>query len=362
MNIATHYDVTIYKLLDDNYNIDWYFGDNYWDLKKADLSCLKGGVHEVHTKCLWGGWSFQKGILALLKKDYSNYIILGETRSLSTWLFLLVSKFHHRKKVILWSHGWYGKESKLEVFLKKIFFKMANSGVILYGNYAKSLMIMEGFNPEKLYVRHNSLDHNKQIELRNSGLYSNIFKVHFDNDYPVIVMIGRLIYRKHLNLLFEAMSILREEGHFYNAVLIGDGDDRERLQKIALGKSLSNNIWFYGACYDEKINAELVYNSDLCVLPGDVGLTAVHSMTFGLPIITHNYFPFHAPEREAIIPGKTGDFYEYGNVQSLANTIQNWVDTHKDRESIRLACYKEIDDNWTPEFQYNAISNALNNA
>ena len=361
MNIATHYDAPIYKLLDEHYDVSWYFGDNAGGIKTLDPSFFKGEYHQSQTKNLVGGWYYQQGVPSLISKDFDRYIILGETRSLSTWLFLFRSLFHRKKKVFAWSHGWYGKETKLETFLKKIFFKMPNGGVILYGNYARNLMIKEGFNPEKLFVRHNSLDHSKQAELRNSGLASDIYKNHFQNDNPVIVMIGRLNARKHLDMLIDAMAILRSKGHGYNAVLIGDGEDRTRLETLAKENNLSENIWFYGACYDEKENAELVYNSDLCVLPGDVGLTAMHTMTFGVPLISHNHFPFHGPEHEAIIPGMTGDFYEYGDVNSLATTIQNWFEAHTDREAIRLACYKEIDENWTPEYQFGVISNAIEN-
>ena len=54
--------------------------------------------------------------------------------------------------------------------------------------------------------------------------------------------------------------------------------------------NLQDQIWFYGACYDESKLGELIFNADLCVSPGNVGLTAVHSMGYGTPVITHNNF------------------------------------------------------------------------
>jgi glycosyltransferase involved in cell wall biosynthesis len=84
---------------------------------------------------------------------------------------------------------------------------------------------------------------------------------------------------------------MRSRGFFCNAVLIGDGEDRLRLEGIVKERGVNKQVWFYGACYDEKQNAELIYNADMCVVPGDVGLTAIHSMMFGTPVISHNYFP-----------------------------------------------------------------------
>ena len=77
-------------------------------------------------------------------------------------------------------------------------------------------------------------------------------------------------------------------------------------------------------CFDEKINAELIYNADLCVAPGNIGLTAMHVLMFGCPAISHNNFKWQMPEFESIIPGHTGDFFEYDNVEDLARSISQW--------------------------------------
>lgn len=115
-------------------------------------------------------------------------------------------------------------------------------------------------------------------------------------------------------------------------------------------------MWFYGACYDEKPNAELIYNADLCVAPGNVGLTAMHTMVFGTPVISHNDFKWQMPEFEAIHPNETGDFFEYKNTESLASTISNWFSVHKsDRAEVRRFCYHEIDTQWNPNFQIKVI-------
>jgi glycosyltransferase involved in cell wall biosynthesis len=119
-------------------------------------------------------------------------------------------------------------------------------------------------------------------------------------------------------------------------------------------------VWFYGACYDERQIAELIYNADLCIAPGNIGLTAMHSLVFGCPAISHNDFKWQMPEFESIHPGITGDFFEMGNVESLADIISRWFAEHKGkREEIRQACYNEIDTYWTPEFELSVLKNAL---
>ena len=61
---------------------------------------------------------------------------------------------------------------------------------------------------------------------------------------------------------------------------------------------------------------------DVLVSPGEVGLTAIHSMTYGTPVITHNNFSCQMPEHEVIIPGITGEFFDYDNpINSMSKLI-----------------------------------------
>lgn len=357
---ASHYRETIYRAIDEEFDSDLYFGiPPKGEIKQMDTTGFKGHVHYTKIYSV-GSLFFQSGVLSLIWEPYDIYLGLGETHGISTWLFpILVRLFKPKKKVFFWSHGWYGKESKIQTVVKKVFFRLPNGGTFVYGDYARNLMIKEGLPANKIFVIHNSLAYHKQLELRNMVKPQPLYEEHFGNTNPVLLMIGRLNIRKHMDILFYALSKLNEKGIFYNIVLIGDGEDKEKLMKLSEELSIKKQVWFYGACYDERMNADLIYNSDLCVVPGDVGLTAIHSMMFGTPVISHNHFPFQGPEHEAIRPGLTGDFYDFGSVDSLAETINLWFLNHSDRAAVRSACYREIDTQWTPEFQINVLKEHL---
>lgn len=359
-NVASHYRKAVFLLMDKTFDIDYLFGDSLGDIKQMDTSLLKGKVEKTKTKRVIGRWYWQPGLVGKLFKPYNCYLLIGESRALATWVFcILACLIGKREKVFFWTHGWYGKETGIEKRLKKFYFRLAGGGIFLYGNYARDLMIKEGFNPDKLYVIHNSLDYAQQLTLRSKCEESSIYTDYFGNSNPVLVMIGRLNMRKHLDMLFKAVARLRGEGRFYNIVLIGDGEDKSKLVDLSKNLGITEQVWFYGACYDEATNANLIYNADLCVVPGDVGLTAIHSMMFGTPVVTHNHFPFQGPEFEAIHKGQTGDYYEYGSIDSLANTIKEWFADNSKREEIRKACYNEIDTQWTPEFQIAVLKKYL---
>lgn len=321
-----------------------------------DYSLLKGKVTEGPIKHI-GCWSYHPGIQKLLWKDYDAYILLGESRSLSTWLFCLRAwLFHPKKRVYFWSHGWYGKESRIERIVKKWLFMLPNCGSFLYGNYSRDLMIKEGFNPEKLYVIHNSLAYDEQVAIRKQLTPSPIYKEHFGNENPNLMFVGRLTHIKKLDLVIRAMALLKYKGQSYNMTFIGGGETQDELQKLASGLGLEKNVWFYGPCYDEKELSGLIYNADLCVSPGNVGLTAMHTMVFGTPVLTHNDFPHQMPEFEAIHDGETGSFFKIDDVESLAESISKWcIEKGDKREEVRRACMKEIDENWTPQYQIKVL-------
>lgn len=356
-NKAVHYRSAIYRTIDDNFECDWYLGHSSDEMSPDTLKSFTF----IETIQLGKHFKLQRGVLKLsCKKDYDSYLMTGELYNITTWLFCLLNRlFHHSSKLYFWTHGFYGKESWIRKLLKKIFFQMAD-GIFLYGNYARNLMIKEGFSPDKLFVIHNSLAYEQQLALRKTLVWRPIYNEHFGNDDCNLIFIGRLTTVKHLDILIRAIKLLLNQGKCYNLTFIGDGVERENLIELSKELGLLNRIWFYGACFDETINAEFIYNADLCVSPGNVGLTAMHCMVFGTPVLTHNSFPYQMPEFEAIHEGKTGAFFEYGNVESLARKISQWCEENKGcREQIRQACYHEIDTQWTPQFQIEVLKQHL---
>ena len=114
-----------------------------------------------------------------------------------------------------------------------------------------------------------------------------------------------------------------------------------------------------GALYDESEIARYLYWADLCVSPGNVGLTAIHALSYGLPVITNDNFETQMPEFEAIEQGRTGDFFCEGDVGSLADRIELWLSRNPNREQVRQRCYEVIDTKYNPSHQVEVLSQVL---
>lgn len=353
----SHYRKLIYLLMQEQMQCEFVFGRGYTSVKSIDLSIFNKAVEVPKLPLGLGGWYKMPGALKEMKK-YDVVINDMGIMCLTSWLFLLKAKFRNQK-VYHWDHGWYGREGFVKKWMKRLYFGLAD-GTFVYGNYARNLMIKNGFNGGKLHVIHNSLDYDFQLKIREKVERTGIFEKHFGNSSPVLCFIGRLTPVKKLDQIIDALLILKNRGLECNLVLIGEGPEYNRLLDKVERLDLHKNIWFYGACYEEMVNAELIYNADLCVAPGNIGLTAMHAMMFGCPCISHNDFPWQMPEFEAIKQGITGDFFWHNDITSLANCISRWFDQHAGkREEVRAECYKEIDENWNPHKQIEIIKKVI---
>jgi glycosyltransferase involved in cell wall biosynthesis len=317
------------------------------------LSNFKGELNNIK---IFSAIYWQKGAVSLFFKKYDKYIVLGEYYCISTWCILFLCRFS-RKKIYLWSHGWYGNENFIKKVIKKVFFNLSD-GLFLYGNHAKKLMVKEGFKSKNLHVVNNSLNYDEQLIVRKKLQSSNIYSLYFKNDFPVIIFIGRLTKVKKLEQLISAVRILKERDVDVNLVFIGTGTEDVNL-KCILHKIGFNDFWFYGACYEEEKIGELIYNATICISPGNVGLTAMHSLVYGTPVITHSDFENQMPEFEAIDEGVSGSFFLKDSEIDLVNKIIYWLSNSQSRQSIRDNCFEIIDRKFNPHFQLEVIRRVL---
>ena len=358
-NIGSHYRSAIYRLMDREFGCDFCFGDGWDDIKKMDYSTLHGKVIEVRNVRKPHIY-FQKGLMKMLRADYDTYIICAETRNMSAWFFLLVRKmFYPKKRVFAWIHGMLGKEGAAKRLMYR-FQQWLMTGSFIYNERSVKIMIEHGVPANKLHTIYNSLDYDAQLEIRKTLSASSIYHEHFGNGNRNIVFIGRLTKVKRFDLLLDAVAILKQRGVMVNVTFIGDGVERQGMELRTTELGIRDQVWFYGACYDESKNAEMIYNADLCVSPGNIGLTSMHALMFGCPAITNDDFDHQMPEFEAIKKGISGAFFKSDDSESLADTISDWFSAHgNDREEVRKACFEEIDTKWNPYNQLRILKEVL---
>lgn len=303
---------------------------------------------------------WQRGLLKLaLRRDLDVIIYLGNVNFLSTWCSALVARISG-KRVLFWTHGWIRDEQGVKGQVRNYFYRLAH-GLLLYGKRAKLIGIKNGFHQDILYVVYNSLDYEMQVAARSKvtpGRIRQVRSMYFPrSDSPILICTSRLTRLRELDLLLSAMTLLQKQSLHTCLILVGDGPERDHLTRMVTDLSLT--VHFYGPCYDEFRLAELIMSANLTIAPGKVGLTAMHSLVYGTPVITHDDLDNQMPESEAIEPGQTGDFFKRGDANDLARVIQKWLALPWPDENIRKRCMSVIECCYNPNFQRRVINRAV---
>tara|TARA_R110000868_G_scaffold20682_2_gene87176 strand:- start:5370 stop:6545 length:1176 start_codon:yes stop_codon:yes gene_type:complete len=306
---------------------------------------------------------WQTGIVKeILKSKYKVFVYEGAIAHYPIWWFAFLCKLRG-KKVLYWTHGNRGDDRGVKKVLRKILFKYLGDGLLLYGNYQRNNMIADGYNPDRLFVIYNSLQPEKQFQLL-SKLDANQLKITkqrlFSNpDNYTLIFIGRLVSHKGVMQILDMINSFKNEQVLLNCIFIGDGPEKDKMIDFCTKNALEKQIYFTGALYEEEAIAPYFVMADLMVSPGNVGLNCIHSLAYGVPVLTHSNFTYQNPEVEAIVNGETGVFFEYENMQDMKINLSSWMEKKRNTTEIQLKCHKMINDLYNPDFQSRCIEKAI---
>lgn len=335
-------------------------------LELADLS--SGTVHHrfatnhIFSLPLIEKLFWQPGAVWAAFRDRPSAIIaLGNPYSLTTWGLLLVGRLKGIP-VLLWGHGLRKDETGPKWWVRRLLYRLA-MGHLLYGEHAKSLLIAKGFPAERLHVVYNSLDHAAQESIDRSITDQDRFA--FRNslgvraDHGLVAFTGRLQPVKRLDLLLEAIRVLGTRGRVVHAAVVGKGAHQPVLEELCRTSGIQDRIHFLGESYDDRYLGLVLGSSDLCVIPSGAGLSIMHALAFGTPVILHDRTAEHFPEWEAVQDGVTGFYYRYGDTMDLSIQIERAIFPHPRKADLTQACREAIADRYNPRMQVKLIEDAV---
>lgn len=240
-----------------------------------------------------------------------------------------------RKKFFWWSHATTGNQGRFGKALRGLIYRHC-CGVLAYSNRGQEMLLAMGMSRERVTVVKNALNHDDYgfdfSYSRNKGSGNG---VHF-------LFSGRITREKRVDLLVEALAILRrtKPDLLFDCTILGGGEV-ERLVNLASELNIQERIRFVGPQYGNEA-AAFFAQADIFLYPGGIGLSLVHALSFGLPVITTDCTDLHGPEIELLIPGINGDFFN-GSAEHLAQRALQWkerLDTSADR--VRENCRNSV--------------------
>lgn len=300
------------------------------------------------------GLQLQPGALRYVFQHRPDVVIvLGSPYSLTGWALCLLGKVLGIP-VLLWTHGVLEEECGPRWWVRSVFYRLAHA-LVLYGDHAKSILLRKGFREDRLHVVYNSLDYNTQSridsEISDDERASYRASLGVGRDERLVVFTGRLQAVKRLDLLIRSIRVLKTRGKVVHAALVGHGAERERLAELAEQLNVAHLIHFLGESYDERYLGLVLGAGDLCVVPSGAGLSVIHALTFGTPVLLHDNLSWHFPEWEAVQEGVTGAFYKNGDIWDLSVKMEQQLFPISAKARMASACRAVIRDRYNPSAQ-----------
>ncbi len=137
----------------------------------------------------------------------------------------------------------------------------------------------------------------------------------------IIIYVGRIIPRKGIHILIDALKIVRDKGLQFKLVLVGSKDEEyfKTIRRKIIDYNLTENVVYRGVV-SEKEKIESIARSILLVLPSINDYTPnvlLEAQALGTPVIASNV----GAVKELLVPGVTGILVEPGDVKGLAEAI-----------------------------------------
>ena len=158
---------------------------------------------------------------------------------------------------------------------------------------------------------------------------------------PVLLSVGRLIERKGHRRVIDAVARLRPRFSDLRYLIIGDGPEREILNRLVVARGLTRHVRFLGAA-SETVKEASLQACDVFVLPCDhigpndvegFGIVFLEAAAHGKPAVAGR----SGGVPEAVIDGETGILVEPGQTADLAAALARLLSDADLRERMGKA-------------------------
>ena len=254
------------------------------------------------------------GVLKLIRQEQPDKIISSGFSLCTVKLWL--RSFRDKTPIIIWSGTIPTiKHSFLRRMQRKLIMKRV-SGYIAYGSKAKEYLVSLGADPGKVHVAINTVDTtffgSKTSQLRK--------ELEERGDKKHLTYIGYLIPRKNVSRVLEVVKLLARTRNDFILDLIGDGSDKEKLERFVEDNGISSFVKFHG--YRQKYELPYFLAQSHCFLfqtDFDIwGLVLNEAMAAGVPCISS----IHAGATyDLIIEGETGFAVDFTETEEAVEKI-----------------------------------------
>lgn len=272
-----------------------------------------------------------------LKYDYD--IIIDDINKIPFYTPLFV-----KKPLLAISHHFFGKS----------IFREANAIAGTYVYLSEYLVNLVYKSTKFVVVSQSTLDEFKErgFDVSNFNIVTNAIaqenfpmKLCAKNESMTVLYFGRLKKYKSVDHLFYAFEKVKKLVPNSKLEIIGRGDFRPYLEKLAIKLNIADSVIFHGFVNeDEKSN--LLAKSHVAVntsMKEGWGITNIEANACGTPVISADVPGL----RDSVANGLSGLLYEYGNIDDLSNRILEIFTDEKLRSKLSIGAIE-----WAKTFSW----------
>ncbi|HAF61732.1 MAG TPA: glycosyl transferase family 1 [Anaerolineaceae bacterium] len=286
-------------------------------------------VHRISSSRIKiiGGLSFWLRILFEVHKIKPDIV---HVQALNMGMPALFSKIFLKIPYVVWCQG-------SEIYMPDLFTRVVGKSILKNASaiiaLTKNMQVkLHDIYNGKTYVIPNGI---------NLKLYHNFSTCSKGSrNSKNIVFVGRLHPIKGVQYLLRAMQKILDEAPNAFLTIVGDGDDRKQLERLAEDLNISSHVEFIGQVPSEAV-PEYICRADIFVLPSlseSFGIVNLEAMACGLPIVASRVDGIP----DVIKDGVNGYLVDAKNPDSIAEKVLLLLKNDRVRTKISTNNREEV--------------------
>ncbi len=279
-------------------------------------------------------WKTFRELIKIIKAERPNVVHFNSSKigflGSLVILFLKLTTKNYNLRSIFTSHGWAFNEQNRSAFSKLVFYIAHYFTVLLcdttiaVSEKTKRDISWLPLIKDRVKVVHNGIENFKTISKKEAAE----ILIKKDKKEVVILTLAELHHNKGIDVALRGIALLpqkiRERINYYIA---GDGEEKEKLQKLADSLEISSAVHFLGEVENGK---KLLSGTDIFLLPSrteNLPYAILEAGMAGVPIIATSVGGIP----EIIRDMQNGILIHPRNPKEIAEAIMYMLD-HKDRQ------------------------------
>jgi phosphatidylinositol alpha-1,6-mannosyltransferase len=283
-------------------------------------------------------------VRALRSVSFHSRTLIHCARALPEGVSTLLGSFLHRWRYVCWAHGEELTTAELSrefAFLIKRAFSAA-AAVIANSYNTRRLLEGIGIRREQIAVVHPGVDVSRFTPKVDSSWLRQRYAPH---GAALLVTIARLQRRKGHDHAIKALAALRQHVPNVHYLIVGDGEERRRLETLAEQCGVRGCVFFTGTVRDVDLPAYyaaadvFLHPNRICQADSEgFGIVFLEAQASGKPVIGGR----SGGVPETMIEGKTGLLVSGEDVAETAAALRRLVEDRELRSQMGQAGRKHV--------------------